>query len=533
MKRLIISILILLFLTVFIIACPTGPTDSGDGGDNGDDSQAPTITDFTLTSPDPTSDTEISFTLEATDNVGVTGWLINQSSDAPAVDDIGWLDTKPTSYIIRITQPETVTVYAWAKDDAGNISDSASFSVEFDGEEDPNWNMMIDGNGGYDVTYDIAMDSNMDVYVVGAASDISGTDSGYDWWIKKYDIYGVEDTENWDKIVDTDKETDRAKAVAIDSNDNVYVGGYGENLVSTTSSNDWRIKKYSPDGTEDTTNWDKAIDGGNDDSDYIQDMIIDSNDNLIVAGYGKNLVGSGTQSDWWIKKFDPNGVEDTNWDIQLDGNSDNDIPYDMAFDSSGNLYVVGHGRLLISANSSTDVWIKKFDPNGNEDTINWDKSYNTFEEANVGYGIAIDSSDNIYIVASGYESISDPNTSWWLKKFDSNGNEDTTNWDFFVTNNGEYNTPGDIIIDSNDNIYVGGMGTDLVDNTSKDWWIKKYDVNGVEDTAWEKMYNGNDQWDDISSMAFDHLENLLVVGEGSKLIDPDSSNDWWIKKIFK
>jgi hypothetical protein len=333
-------------------------------------------------------------------------------------------------------------------------------------------------------------------------------------------------------MYDNNNESERAKAVAIDSNDNIYVGGYGVNLVSASSGNDWWIKKFSPDGTEDTTNWNISIDGG--DSDYIQDMIIDSNDNLIVAGYGRNIITASSGNDWWIKKYDSNGVEDSTWNLQFDGAGENDIPYDMAFDSAGNLYVVGHGINLVSATSVTDLWIKKFDSTGVEDTTNWNLSFNTHDQANIGYGVAVDSSDNVYVVASGYQSISNNNTSWWLKKFDSTGVEDTTNWNFFVLNNDEYNTPGDIIIDSSDNIYVGGKGTDLISvDSSKDLWIKKYDTNGVEDTAWEKMYDGTGNWDEVVSMAFDHLENILVGGEGTQLIDPNSSNDWWTMKVFK
>ena len=37
---------------------------------------------------------------------------------------------------------------------------------------------------------------------------------------------------------------------AIDSLDYIYVGGYGFNLCSTTSNTDWYMKKYSSDGVE-------------------------------------------------------------------------------------------------------------------------------------------------------------------------------------------------------------------------------------------------------------------------------------------
>jgi len=45
----------------------------------------------------------------------ITGYLINEDATAPALDDLGWQPTLPTSY--EITGPEgDVTIYAWVKD---------------------------------------------------------------------------------------------------------------------------------------------------------------------------------------------------------------------------------------------------------------------------------------------------------------------------------------------------------------------------------------------------------------------------------
>jgi len=65
--------------------------------------------------------------LEATDNVGVTGYMVKKSPLKPSVTDEGWRSTPPTA----VTFPDggTKTLYAWAKDAAGNISDMASMTV--------------------------------------------------------------------------------------------------------------------------------------------------------------------------------------------------------------------------------------------------------------------------------------------------------------------------------------------------------------------------------------------------------------------
>ncbi|MBT0894376.1 hypothetical protein KI811_11210, partial [Geobacter hydrogenophilus] len=63
----------------------------------------------------------------ATDNVGVTGYLITMSATAPAASATGWTATAPTS--VTAAAAGNVTFYAWAKDATGNVSLSKSASV--------------------------------------------------------------------------------------------------------------------------------------------------------------------------------------------------------------------------------------------------------------------------------------------------------------------------------------------------------------------------------------------------------------------
>jgi hypothetical protein len=65
--------------------------------------------------------------LTATDNVGVTGYLVNESATAPTASATGWILPAPTSY--TFTTSGSKTLYAWAKDAAGNVSASMSAAV--------------------------------------------------------------------------------------------------------------------------------------------------------------------------------------------------------------------------------------------------------------------------------------------------------------------------------------------------------------------------------------------------------------------
>ena len=65
--------------------------------------------------------------LTATDNVGVTGYLINESAVIPNVNDVNWSSTPPLEY--TFDSEGIKTLYAWAKDAAGNISESKSITL--------------------------------------------------------------------------------------------------------------------------------------------------------------------------------------------------------------------------------------------------------------------------------------------------------------------------------------------------------------------------------------------------------------------
>ena len=66
-------------------------------------------------------------TFTASDNVGVTGYMVNESSTKPLASATGWSGSAPTSY--AFSSAGSKTLYAWAKDAAGNVSASRSDSV--------------------------------------------------------------------------------------------------------------------------------------------------------------------------------------------------------------------------------------------------------------------------------------------------------------------------------------------------------------------------------------------------------------------
>jgi uncharacterized delta-60 repeat protein len=357
------------------------------------------------------------------------------------------------------------------------------------------WNGKIYDSGlGYDYAVSVAIDSNNNIYVAGYKNN--GTD--LDWWVRKFDSAGTEDTVNWDKVYDSGSGDDYASSVAVDSNDNIYVAGSKHN---GTDFDLW-IRKFDSAGTEDTVNWDKVYDSGLGD-DYARSVAIDSNNNVYVAGHKNN----GTDLDWWIKKFDSAGTEDTvNWDKVYDSGSGDDYSSSVAVDSNNNIYVAGYKN----NGADFDWWIKKFDSAGTEDTVNWDKVYDSGSGDDCAVSVAVDSNNNIYV--AGYKHNGTDND-WWIKKFDSAGTEDTVNWDKVYDSGLGNDFAQTVVIDSNNYVYVGGNS-----------WIRKFDSGGNEDTSdWAKVVDYR-----AMSMSMTAGNNILIAGCKNNGTD----EDWMLKKYF-
>jgi hypothetical protein len=86
----------------------------------------PTVTAFVIPST-ATSLTVPITTFTATDDVGVTGYMVTESSTAPLAGAADWSVTAPTSFVFASAGAKTL--YAWAKDAAGHVSPPLSATV--------------------------------------------------------------------------------------------------------------------------------------------------------------------------------------------------------------------------------------------------------------------------------------------------------------------------------------------------------------------------------------------------------------------
>ncbi|MFZ3209109.1 MAG: hypothetical protein WA140_09790 [Geobacteraceae bacterium] len=104
------------------------------GGGGGDTSTAPATKDTTAPSVStfsmPATATSLTVTVTsftASDNIGVTGYLITESATAPSATATGW--TASASATFTFSGAGVKTAYAWAKDASGNVSSARSAAV--------------------------------------------------------------------------------------------------------------------------------------------------------------------------------------------------------------------------------------------------------------------------------------------------------------------------------------------------------------------------------------------------------------------
>jgi len=116
------------FGTCTVTSCNSGYTQSGNTCvvTVVADTTAPTVTAFTI----PTTASSLTVSVSsftATDNNTVTGYLLTETSSAPASGAAGWTSSAPSTY--TFSTQGSKTLYAWAKDAAGNVSTSVTDTI--------------------------------------------------------------------------------------------------------------------------------------------------------------------------------------------------------------------------------------------------------------------------------------------------------------------------------------------------------------------------------------------------------------------
>ena len=215
---------------------------------------------------------------------------------------------------------------------------------------------------------------------------------------------------------------------------------------------------------------------------------------VFVAGY-TNSYGEGNY-DFFFINFNPIGniLFNKTWGGPL-----NDQANGIANDSSGNFYVVGWTESFGAG--SRDLALVKYHWSG---TRLWNKTWGG-SGGDYGFGIAVDSAGDIYLVGST-ESFGIVHDDLAVVKFYSNG---TKAWNA-TWGDPNYNCGYAIAVDSLGNVYA--TGTDNFEPYKDDLVLVKFFPNGT--LAWNTTWGGSNQ--DIGNAIIPTADGgICVVGQTS------------------
>ena len=129
---------------VLVVKIPSDANGDGFADDlNGEvlgDDEAPVGILFSLTSGSPSILPEFEFQIEATDNVGVSGFCLLETADIPELTNDCWTSaesskTHRSSISYTVSKAGDNSLNIWFRDEHGNISEKLSISVNFDKQD--------------------------------------------------------------------------------------------------------------------------------------------------------------------------------------------------------------------------------------------------------------------------------------------------------------------------------------------------------------------------------------------------------------
>jgi hypothetical protein len=354
------------------------------------------------------------------------------------------------------------------------------------------WNTFL-GGGSDDYGLGIALGSSGNIYVTGESdatwgSPVNAYSGGWDAFVACMDRSG---NLLWNTFLGSGG-SDYGYDIALDNSGNIYVIGYSDSSWGSP------VNAYSGGGdafvaSMDSSGnllWNTFLGSGG--SDYGYGIAMNSSGNIYVTGYSDSSWGSPVNAysggdDAFVAGMDSSG--NLLWNTFL-GSGGSDYSYGIALDSSGNIYVTGEsnatwGSPVNAYNGGWDAFMTGMDSSGN---LLW----NTFlgsGGSDYGYSIALDSSGNIYVI--GYSD-----SSWGSPVNTYSGGGDA-----FIAG---MDSSGNLLW----NTFLGSGGSDYGYSIALDSSGNIY-VTGYSDSSWGLPVNAYSGGGDAFMAGMDSSGNLL------------------------
>lgn len=258
-------------------------------------------------------------------------------------------------------------------------------------------------------------------------------------------------------------------------------------------------------------------DGG----DIFVDVVNDSLGNSYAVGTVFNGTFPNDYADIVIIKYNSAGAQQ--WVRTYDRNGFDDVAFDAAIDSAGNVYVTGYSALDANA-QNTDVLIIKVSPTN---SLVYASTYvptsNDLDEW--AYAIVVDSSGNAYIggEAGGTGGISPYDGA--LFRVNSAG---AFQWRRVYSGSaGDYDVIDNLVLASNGDVFAGGT----LQNANADAIVAR--VSAANSELWSNTYTSVSTLsvDQTMSIARDGSDNVYLLGRTYKSNTPSDRQESFLRKL--
>jgi len=330
------------------------------------------------------------------------------------------------------------------------LSDGDAFLSGFNITNGINWTKRWGEASSYKRGSSLAIKGN-NIYITGIIRKKS--DENFNFFLAKLDKNG---NLLWEK--EFDNSNSQANSLIIDNSENIYVTGSIQDTNNTTIVNIF-LTKFNSEGE---ILWSEQW--GSNQNDYGTALAIDSNNDVYLTGYTEGELSEATNAggrDIFLIKFNSNGNK--LWTKQF-GFLNDDLSNSMAIDSNDNIYISGFKNHDVDDQDyiSGEAFLTKFNSNGVEI---WNKKLNSslFDS---GTSLVVDE-ENIYMLGTTFGSL-DSNITLgesdiFLSKYNIDGQKAWTKQ--FGSQYSDFGSS--LAIDSYKNIWItGSMNLDNEENSS-------------------------------------------------------------------